>query len=70
MPRPQGQVTDSAGNLFTDSVYARFSRDVLCESVCVWPQPATAISHFLRVSVRVYDQGRLVVTLSRLISDE
>lgn len=66
----QGQVTDSAGNLNTNAIYARFARDVVCESVCVWPQPATAVSHFLRVSVRVYDQGRLVVTLSRLISEE
>jgi hypothetical protein len=66
----QGQVTDSAGSLYTSAIYARFARDVACEPVCVWPQPATAVSHFLRVSVRVYDQGRLLVTLSRLISEE
>ncbi len=65
----QGQVTDSAGDLYTSAIYAQFSRDVACEPVCVWPQPATAVSHFLRVSVRVYDQDRLVVTLSRLISE-
>lgn len=65
----QGQVTDSAGDLYTSAIYARFSRDVVCEPVIVWPQPETAVSHFLRVSVRVYDRGRLVVTLSRLIGE-
>ncbi len=65
----QGQVTDSAGTLFTSTIYARFSRDVACEAVTVWPQPETAVSHFLRVSVRVYDLGRPIVTLSRLIGE-
>lgn len=66
----QGQVTDSAGTPFASTIYARFSRDVVCERVTVWPQPETAVSHFLRVSVRVYDRGRLIVTLSRLIGEE
>ncbi|MGE5296821.1 MAG: type IV pilus modification PilV family protein [Solirubrobacterales bacterium] len=65
----RGGVTDSTGTVLTDPIYARFSRDVTCEAVTVWPQSATTVSYFIRASVRVYDEGRLVVTLNRLISE-
>jgi prepilin-type N-terminal cleavage/methylation domain-containing protein len=62
----EGHVKDAAGVVFSDPLYARFSRDVTCEDVYVPPQ-TNASAPSIRVSVRVYDRGRAVVTLNRLI---
>jgi prepilin-type N-terminal cleavage/methylation domain-containing protein len=65
----QGQVKDSAGNVFTDPAYAKFSRTVTCENVWVPPQaenlPTTV---FIRVTVRVSYGGNELVRLTRLVS--
>jgi hypothetical protein len=65
----QGQVKNAAGAVFSDLPYARFSRDVTCVgNICVYPQTGlSSESGFILAFVRVYDQGRLMVTLSRLI---
>jgi len=62
----QGQVKDAQGVVFSDPVYARFSRDVTVENVWVYPQ-TDASDPFIRAVVQVYDRGRPVITLSRLI---
>lgn len=70
---PQGQVKDAGDAPYADGAYDRFSRDAACYRVYVpqqlmglqgWP-PAP---NFILVLVRVQDQGRQMVTLSRLIS--
>ena len=66
----QGQVKDAGGAVFTDPMYANFSRQAACAtmSTCLsrvgrrWP------SDFILVSVQVSYQGREVASISRLIS--
>jgi len=65
----QGQIRDAEGIVFTDPAYARFSRNVTCTGVRMYPQGGMSPqSGFILVVVRVYDRGRLMVTLSRLVS--
>ena len=66
----QGQVTDASGNVFTDPMYANFSRTVACyDNVYVPQQSGPPLpSDFLLVSVQISYQGRQMATLSRLIS--
>ena len=64
----QGQVTDASGNVFTDPMYASFSRSAVCESVRVAQESGGLPSNFIRVSVHVGYQGREIATLCRLIS--
>jgi MSHA pilin protein MshD len=69
---PQGQVRDATGTVFTDSNYANFSRDVICEYVTVPQQPPQsdpAKCNFIRVTVQVYYGGREIATLNRLFSE-
>jgi len=65
----QGQVKDAAGTVFSDPLYAGFKRDVTCvANMAVYPQAGlSADSGFILVFVRVYDQGRLMATVARLI---
>jgi hypothetical protein len=64
----QGHVTDASGSVFTDPMYANFSRQVVCVDVRVPQESGDLPSHFIRVSIRVGYQGRDIATLSRLIS--
>jgi prepilin-type N-terminal cleavage/methylation domain-containing protein len=64
----QGQVTDASGNVFTDAMYANFSRQVVCVDFPVLQESGDLPSHFIRVSIHVGYQGREIATLSRLIS--
>jgi len=63
----QGQVRDAGGAVFTDSIYANFSRKASCEYVRV-PQEAGRDSvKFIRATVRVYYRGEQIVIIKRLI---
>lgn len=64
----QGQVTDASGSVFTDPMYANFSRQVVCADVRVPQESEDLPSSFIRVSIHVRYQGREMATLSRLIS--
>jgi prepilin-type N-terminal cleavage/methylation domain-containing protein len=66
----EGQVRDAGGNVFTDPMYAHFSRSASCYGDVYVPQQSgpPAASNFVLVSVQVRYQGREVATLSRLIS--
>lgn len=64
----QGQVRDAAGVVFTDPLYARFSRSATCYNATVVQQTQGLSISFIFVSVRVCSAGRPVATLSRLIS--
>jgi len=65
---PQGQVEDAAGVVFTDSNYAKFSRDVNWEYFWV-PQQSAAPPQFIRITVNVYYSGRQIATVNRLVSE-
>jgi hypothetical protein len=67
----QGQVKDSTGTVFTDPIYANFSRSVTCEYVYVPPQPTEsdpAKCEFIRITVRVDYRGKQMATVVRLVS--
>jgi prepilin-type N-terminal cleavage/methylation domain-containing protein len=64
----QGQVTDASGNVFTDPMYANFSRQVVCADVRVPQESGDLPSNFIGVSIHVGYQGREIATLSRLVS--
>ena len=65
----QGQVTDSAGVVFTDFNYSNFSRDVSCESVYVTQETGSGEAKFILATVRVYYQGSEIIALKRLITN-
>jgi hypothetical protein len=58
---PQGQVKDSAGVVFTDPIYANFSRG----ASCAW-EPGQ--DYFILATVWVKYNGREIVSIKRLIS--
>jgi hypothetical protein len=62
----QGQVTDASGAVFTDPMYANFSRRVVCYDVLVAQQ--SLASTFILVTVQTGYGGRNIATLSRLVS--
>jgi prepilin-type N-terminal cleavage/methylation domain-containing protein len=66
---PQGQVKDASGIVFTDSNYANFSRDVICEYVYMPQESGDIEPKFIRIIVRVYYRGGEIATVSRLVSD-
>ena len=64
----EGQVTDAAGETFSDLNYAKFSRDASCDYVYVPQESGTTDAVFIRVTVRVYFNGDNIVTLNRPVS--
>jgi len=66
----QGQVRDAGGAVFTDLMYANFSRRATCCDGFYVPQQSgpPLPSDFILVSVQTSYQGRDIATLSRLIS--
>lgn len=64
----QGQVKDAAGNVYTDPVYAKFSRSVSCDYIYAAQQAGTYSSVFIRVTVKVYYGGSELISLTRLVS--
>jgi len=60
---PQGQIRDTAGNLFkdTDPSYANFSRTATCE---LW----RGSDYFILVTVKVCYNGKQIATINRLVS--
>jgi len=66
----QGQVKDAGGAVFTDPMYAPFSRQATChDDVYVSQQSGPPLaSDFILVSVQVSYQGREIAAISRLIS--
>jgi prepilin-type N-terminal cleavage/methylation domain-containing protein len=65
---PPGQIKDASGTMFTDPIYANYSRDVSCSNVYVPQQGRTVAPNFILVSVRAYYQGGQIATVQRLIS--
>lgn len=65
---PQGQLRDASGTIFSDSMYANFSREVKCEYVRVPQQDDTVTPNFIRATVSVSYLGQKLVSVNRLIS--
>jgi hypothetical protein len=65
---PQGQVRDAAGEVFSDSNYANFARDVSCEYVYVPQESGSEDPKFIRVTVRSYYSGKVIAVINRLVS--
>jgi Tfp pilus assembly protein PilV len=64
----QGQIEDASGTLYTDSMYADFSREAKCEYVRTSQQSDEVEPTFILATVRVACRGRNVATIYRLIS--
>ncbi len=68
----QGEVRDASGAVFTDPMYAKFSRSVICEERPVEQQIYSGMSlepcDFILAYVQVGYEGRPVAALSRRIS--
>ena len=64
----QGQVKDSAGDVFLDPHYANYSRDASCSYVYVPQESGTAESVFIQATVQVYYSGRPIAVINKLIS--
>lgn len=65
---PQGQVKDAAGVVFTNPLYAKVSRNATCVYVYLPQETATVPPKFIRVTVRVYYNGREIAIINRLVS--
>lgn len=68
----EGQIKDATGAVFTDPMYANFSRNVKCDYVYVPPQPVEsdpAECEFILVTVRVDYNGKEMAVISRLVSE-
>jgi hypothetical protein len=66
----QGQVKDGGGAVFTDPMYANFSRRATCRDDVYVPQQSgpPRPSDYILVSVQTGYQGREMASISRLIS--
>ncbi len=64
----EGQVKDASGQVFADSNYANFGRDVSCEYVYVPQESGTADPKFIRVTVRANYSGTVIATVNKLVS--
>ena len=63
----QGQVENASGVVFSDTIYARYSRAVSCEYVYVSQESGTGQSKFVLVTVRVYYDGNEMAVVRRLV---
>ncbi len=65
----QGQIKDAGGVVFTDSNYAMFSTDSICNYVYVPQESGTGVAKFILVTVRVYYSGKEIAIINRLVSE-
>ena len=65
----QGQVKDAGGVVFTDSNYAMFSRDSICNYVYVTQESGTGVAKFILITVRVYYSGKEIAIINRLVNE-
>jgi hypothetical protein len=68
----QGQVKDADGEVFDDSRYANFSRNVTCEYHAMSPQAVPGSieeCNFISVTVHVKYSGKQMATIVRLVSE-
>ena len=64
-----GQIKDAGGEIFSDSYYANFSRNVTCKYVYVPQESGTLTPKFILVTVQVNYSGKPIAAISRLVSE-
>jgi len=64
----KGQVKNASGVVFSDPIYANFSRGAVCEYVYMPQQQSIGTPNFIRITVRVYQDGLKLVEVVRLKS--
>jgi hypothetical protein len=66
----QGQVKDAGGTVFTDPMYANFSRRVTCHDDVYAPQQSgpPLLPNYILVSVQTSYGAREIASITRLIS--
>ena len=64
----QGHIKDSKDEVYTDSNYDNFSRNVTCSYVNVSQESGAGIPKFILATIRVYYQDREIIVLNRLIT--
>jgi hypothetical protein len=64
----QGQVEDASGQVFTDVIYSKFSRQAACQYVYVPQQAAFGTQTFISVTVSVYNNGSKLAELTQIKS--
>lgn len=64
----KGQVKDAAGVVFSDPMYADFSRQAVCEYVFMPPQQSFGTPNFIKITVSVYQNGLKLAEVTRLKS--
>jgi type II secretory pathway pseudopilin PulG len=65
----EGMVKDTNGVVFTDSNYAKFSRDSMCSYVYVPQESGTGVAKYILVTVRVCYSGKEIAIINRLVSE-
>ena len=65
----QGQIKDAEDEIFIDSNYSNFSRNVTCKYVYVPQESGTLTPKFILVTVQVDYSGKPIATINRLISE-
>jgi prepilin-type N-terminal cleavage/methylation domain-containing protein len=65
---PKGQIKNAAGVVFTDPMYADFSRQAVCENVYMPQQGNFGTPTFIRITVRVYQNDTKLAEVARLKS--
>ena len=64
----KGQVKDANGVVFTDPMYADFSREAVCEYYRPPPQQDFGAYNFIRITVKVYQNDLKLAEVVRLKS--
>ncbi len=65
----QGKVKDAQGKIFTDSIYANYSRQVKCTKVYMAGQSEDFQANFILIEVSVFYKGGQAAQVSRLVSN-
>jgi prepilin-type N-terminal cleavage/methylation domain-containing protein len=65
---PKGQIKNASGAVFSDPMYADFSREAICEYVYMPQQTDAGTPNYIRITVRVYQNGLKLAEVVRLKS--
>ncbi len=65
---PNGQIKDVIGIIFSGSLYSDLSRNADCNYIYMIPQSYFGQQNFLKITVRVYQNGFKLAEITRLKS--
>jgi prepilin-type N-terminal cleavage/methylation domain-containing protein len=65
---PKGQIKNAAGAVFSDPMYADLSREAICEYIYMPQQVDAGTQNFIRITVRVEQNGVKLAEVVRLKS--